>query len=146
MTITYPVRRGNFDLLNDFDNALRGVFMPIDGPSRGNFVPAIDLHETESGYEINADLPGVDKDTLQVSFKDDVLTIEAGSFDAQTERDDPNRVIHSERRVGKYQRSLRFGKNVDGDAICANYRDGVLNLKLPYAKQELVKKISVAID
>ena len=146
MMMTYPVRRGHFDLLNDFDNALRGVFMPIEDPVRSNFVPAIDLSETENGYEINADLPGVDKDTLQVSFKDDVLTIEAGRIDAQTERDDQNRMIHSERKVGKYMRSLRFGKNVDGDAINANYRDGVLNLQLPFAKQALVKKIAVAVD
>lgn len=146
MTITYPVRRSNFDMLNDFDNVLRGVFMPMEEQTRGNFVPAIDLRETENGYEVNADLPGIDKDTLQVSFKDDVLTIEAGNEEEQTTRDENQRLIHSERRIGKYLRTLRFGKNVNAEAISANYRDGVLNLKLPFAEQALVKKISVAID
>ena len=143
MTINYPVRRSNFDLFNDFDNVLRGVFMPMDGQTRGNLVPAIDLHETENGYELNAELPGIDKDTLHVSFKDDVLTIEAGSDEEETTRDDNERLIHSERRIGKYLRTLRFGKNVDAEAIAANYRDGVLNLKLPFAERETAKKIAI---
>ena len=136
-----------WELFNDFDHLVNGFFGParLNTVSSENLIPAIDIVETESGYEVLANVPGVTKDSLNVSVKEGVLTIEAGSNESQ-ETKDGDRVIRSERRVGRYVRSLKLGKSVAAEKISADYSDGVLTVKIPRAEEAETKRIDVAVN
>ena len=136
-----------WDLFNDFDHLVNGFFGParLNTVSSENLIPAIDIVETESGYAVRANVPGASKDSLNVSVKEGVLTIEAGSNESH-EVKEGDRVIRSERRTGRYVRSLRLGKSVAADKISADYSDGVLTVNIPRAEDVEAKRIEVAVS
>ncbi len=95
--------------------------------------PRIDFVEAEDGYELTADLPGLDEKHVDVSVVDQALTIKGErTFDEQRE----SRSVHlSERGYGSFQRSLMLPDDVDHTAIEASLSHGVLRVKLPKSKQ-----------
>jgi len=93
---------------------------------------------------VHADLPGVNKDDINVTVENGVLTITAETTSEKEEKEG-ERVIRQERRYGKYVRSLRLGSEVDAGNVKANYKDGVLELVLPKAEAAKPKKISVDV-
>jgi HSP20 family protein len=88
-----------------------------------------DLKETEQDYIVEADLPGYDKNGIEIRFEDDMLIISAEQDEITEEKGD--NYIHRERRRGSFSRSIPIPKNVNSDAIKANYKDGVLRVVLP---------------
>jgi len=91
---------------------------------------AVDIHETESGYSVKADFPGLSRDKIDVSVDNNVLTISAEHKD-EAEEKDGTRLIRQERRVGQYSRSFNLGKDIDESAIEAEFDNGVLTLQIP---------------
>jgi len=91
---------------------------------------AVDIHETESGYSVKADFPGLSRDEIDVSVDNNVLTILAEHKD-EAEEKDGTRLIRQERRVGQYSRSFNLGKDIDESAIEAEFDNGVLTLQIP---------------
>ena len=67
-------------------------------------------------------------------------------FGYQHEDKEEGRVIHQERRYGKYVRSIRLGKDVDESNVKANYKDGVLQLELPKVEEVKPRKIDIAVN
>ena len=138
-----------WNLSGDFDDLVNGFFSPISRVNRvdtgvSHLVPAMDIVETESGYVVKTDLPGISKEDLSVSVNDNLLTIEAHRVSDNVEKEGES-VIKLERRSGKYYRSLKLGKAVDASLISAEYKDGVLTLKLPRSEQQESQKIDVAV-
>ena len=134
---------GNIDgLFGGFGGFIAPVGNHADPVS--GFVPALDIVETADGFEVAVDLPGVKKDNLSVTIKDNVLTIEAESPSASTPND-RDTVIKSERRVGRQYRALRLGKAVDEGKVRADYNDGVLRLSLPRSAKLKPRKIAVDV-
>lgn len=142
--LTRVPRRG-WNLASDLESMLEGFLDPARqfSPAEGLLTPAMDVVETQDGYVVKADLPGVSKDDLHVSVKDNVLTVEAQT---STERDEKEgeAIIRTERSIGKYRRVLRLGL-VDESAITAVYRDGVLTVTLPHGDEDKGRKIEVAV-
>ncbi len=134
---------------DDFDNLFEGFFRPlrrfgeVGGQAQGNLVPAIDVAERDNEYIVRAELPGVNKDAIDVTLADGVLTITAEARDEREEKEG-DRVIRQERRYGKYTRSLRLDIQIDEKKVKANYKDGVLELTLPKAEEVKPKKIAVS--
>ena len=91
---------------------------------------AVDIHETESGYSVKADFPGLSRDEIDVSVDNNVLTISA-EYKDEAEEKDGTRLIRQERRVGQYSRSFNLGKDIDESAIEAEFDNGVLTLQIP---------------
>ena len=119
--------------LLDLDNMFEQMMSPSRAAGEnkeGFFSPRIDVHETENGYEISAEIPGVSKDDINVTLEDGVLTLEAEVHREEKEEKE-GRVIRQERRYGKYMRSFNLGQDVNEDEIDANFKDGVLTLKAP---------------
>ncbi|MEA3291303.1 MAG: Hsp20/alpha crystallin family protein [Pseudomonadota bacterium] len=138
-------RRG--DPFGDFDDMFQGFWSPgrrITQNGGGSQTPVIDIHETETGYEVTAELPGVKKDDLSVSIKDGVLTINAETKYEHEEKK-KGRLIRQERRYGKFVRSMQLGNDVDEGNIQADYKDGVLHLTLPKVEEKQPKQIDVNI-
>ncbi|HEX3037252.1 MAG TPA: Hsp20/alpha crystallin family protein, partial [Thermodesulfobacteriota bacterium] len=110
-------------------------------PQAGSWVPAADIYETESGYVVKADFPGVKKENIQIDVHDGTLTLKAEKkFEEKESKDNYLRV---ERAYGSFVRSFRLPKNVDAEKIEAEYKDGVLEVTLPKKEEAKPKKIQV---
>lgn len=97
----------------------------------GFFEPEIDLTETESEYIVRCDLPGVDREQIEVSVKGNYLTI-SGRRDIKREEETKEGVYYyKERRSGYFQRSLLLPGLVDAEGVKAEYKDGILVIRLP---------------
>jgi HSP20 family protein len=107
--------------------------------ARGTFRPNVDITDFGTEVVIHADLPGARRDGIDVTFEDGVLSLVA---DVPT-RDQPGTAIRREYGVGDYRRSFRLGEGFDASLITADYRDGVLTMKVPRLAAVLPRKISV---
>lgn len=104
-------------------------------------VPAMDVIEEESRYVLRADLPGMRKEDLQLTFQDGVLTIEGER--KQESLAETSRTYCRERFEGKFARNLRLPDNVEVEKIEATMKDGVLELVLPFTPEAQPRKIQV---
>jgi HSP20 family protein len=139
-----PERRSPWGLFSDFDEVFDEFWRPARRDSGGAFAPAVDVTEKADAYHIRADLPGVKKEDLDITFQDGVLSINAETQQEKKEEKD-GRVIRQERRYGKFIRSMRLGDAVNPDKIKADYKDGVLDLVVPKAEAVKPKKIEVQV-
>lgn len=129
-----------------FDDAFFNNFLrPVSAGDKAERVPAIDIHETEQGYAIKADLPGIKKEDIHVSLENGVLTIQAESKQEEKEEKE-GKVIRQERHYGQYVRRLSVGDNVDPATIAARFEDGVLHLELPKPEPRPAEATRVTID
>ncbi len=106
-----------------------------------NWTPAIDIREVENGYVLRADLPGVQRDEVEITMDRNVLTIQ-GKREA-TESGHDGKVLRSERVSGNYRRRLTLPETIDRDGISATYENGVLEVTLPKAAEAQPRKIAV---
>lgn len=104
--------------------------------------PAVDVYETDKGWNIHVDLPGVRKEDIKVDASDNVVTLSAESkFSQDYTRDN---VRCQERRLGTYSRTIPLPDSVDRDKIDASFQDGVLNLFLPKGEAAQPRKITIS--
>lgn len=106
-----------------------------------NWTPSVDISETDNGFEVRAELPGVAKDDLSVSVKDNFLTLSGEK--RQENSEDTQNFQRVERRYGSFQRRFTLPPEVAADDIKADYTDGVLTLSIP--KPEVAKPTEVPI-
>ena len=140
-----PERQSVWDVFNDLDSMFEGLLRPTRRTYQGGgLVPAIDVSETDHEYLVKAELPGIKREDLDVTIQDGVLTINAESS-YENEHKEDGRIIRQERRYGKFVRSMRLGEEVDKEKVQAEYKDGVLSLKLPKAEAVKPKKIEVNV-
>ena len=108
-----------------------------------NFVPALDLSETAEGYLVEAALPGVKPEDVEVTVENNVLTIKG---ETRQEVDEKKRNFHRvERRFGSFQRTIGLPTTVKADAIQASLTNGVLRLEIPKAEEVKPRKITVNV-
>lgn len=99
-----------------------------------------DIKEYDDRYEVKADLPGISKDSIKVTYANDTLTISAKQSSENTFQDDAGRYLRRERSRSSYERSFTI-KNVDEENIKAAFDNGVLTLTLAKrAPKELTGK------
>lgn len=92
-------------------------------------IPAVDVVEKDTHFEITAELPGVDVQDIEVNVTSDTLRIKGEKSEGKEEEKKDYHV--SERRYGAFQRTFRFPEYVDADKIEASFMGGVLTLRLP---------------
>jgi HSP20 family protein len=106
---------------------------------RGGWSPAVDIRDNPSqDVVVTADLPGMKRDEIKVTFENNVLSIE-GERPAP-ERDDAHRV---ERGYGAFRRSFTMPATVDASRVDAQYQDGVLTITLARREETRPKQIKV---
>lgn len=125
-------------ILTDFLGG-RDLLSPFAGDSRF-LMPAIDIEETTDKYVIRADLPGVNKEDINIEFSGNQLTISA---ERKQEHADGGRQDRREIFYGMYQRSFTLPAGVDGDKIEASYDNGVLVVNVPKEEQSKAKRIEI---
>ncbi len=105
------------------------------------WIPSIDLSETNKEYIVRAEIPGVDPKDFDISLSNNVLTIKGErKHEKETKEEDFHRI---ERAYGSFVRTIQLPGEVDENKVKAKYKDGVLEIILPKSKEEAVKKIPV---
>jgi len=122
-----------------FDGAMQG--WPGEANGTRNWVPPVDIHETDNDLIVTADLPGVDPKNVDVRVENNVLTILGERPFEPVDNENVHRV---ERMYGGFARSFTLSTPVDADKIQATYKDGVLRISLPKAEQAKPKRIQIA--
>ncbi len=95
-----------------------------------------DIKDTDQGYEITMNIPGVKKENVQAELKDGYLTISATTNSSDEEKDDEGRYIRRERHYGSCSRSFYVGEEVTQDEIKAKFEDGTLKLLVPKKEEK----------
>src|SRR5215510_13303863 len=106
---------------------------------RADWTPASDIYETDSGYLIAMDLPGIDREALEIDIDDNRLVVKGTRAIAES------RTSRTERPRGKFLRTYSVPASVDQSKIVAEYRDGVLQISLPKRTEQKPKRIDIKI-
>ena len=109
--------------------------------SHWNDFGRLDVKENDKEYEVNVDLPGMNKEDIKLSCEEDKLVIEGERKEEKKEEDDNKNIHVSERHFGSFYREMSLPKNVDCSKIGASYENGVLHVIIPKTKEECNKKM-----
>jgi HSP20 family protein len=136
------IARWEREMFDDFfGRRLRPWLM---GGIGGVSVPAIDLYEEKDEVVAKAELPGIDKNDIQVSISDHLLTIK-GEKKKEEEIKEAN-YYRSERSYGSFVRSVELPKEVDTAKARASFKNGVLEIRLPKSEEAKKKEIKLNVD
>jgi len=102
--------------------------------------PPVDIFENEDALMVVADLPGVDKDGVDIRIEDDILTIKGNAKYNQ-----PATVLRQEFTLQNYYRQFQLSEEVDQSKISAESKNGVLTITLPKAEKSKPKQIKVKV-
>ena len=126
----------------DFDRLFDESFRGLAEPQRGSFIlsPKVDVAQTDEGWEVTAELPGVDRKDIDLRLDGDLLTISGEKRDER--KDEKNRFV--ERSYGTFTRSFTLPFTPDPEKITADCDRGVLTIKVPKsAAQDKSKRIEI---
>lgn len=96
-----------------------------------NSLMKTDIKDTDAGYELTLDMPGVKREAVTAELKDGYLTIQASSNSDKEEKDDDGRYIRRERYVGSSSRRFYVGEGITEEDIKAKFEDGTLKVLIP---------------
>ena len=139
--------RNLFSLHNQMEKVFSDLFTSHEGETDTDntaWMPTVDVSETENGFEIRAELPGVSEKDVNVSVTDNLLTIKGEKH--QEEETDGKNYHRVERRYGSFQRSFTLPRHIETDAIKAEFKDGVLTLGIPKAEAAKPTEIPITVN
>lgn len=110
-----------------------------DDFERADWTPPADIYETESGYMIAIDLPGIARDAVEIDIDDNRLVVKGNRAVNESKH-------RAERPRGKFLRSFSIPGSVDQGSIGADYKDGVLQIRLPKRKEQKAQKINIKVS
>lgn len=122
-------------------NAIMGTILREES-TESSLTPPMDIEETEAGYQLSLDVPGVNPDDIQIELEDGHVSVSGERHGPAESEDVTWRRI--ERSFGPFQRKFRLPKLVDQERIEANYEHGVLTVLLPKVQKTPAKRIVVA--
>jgi len=105
------------------------------------WLPPVDIFQDQDNLVLRAEVPGVDKDNIDVRVENGVLTLQ-GDRKTETDLDDKN-AFRRERIFGRFARSFTLPTTVDAARITAKYRDGLLEIVLPKAEAAKPKRVEI---
>jgi len=129
----------DFARLNRDIDQLFGQFRQSSKPAA--YRPVVDIEETEEGFVLEADLPGLTQKEISIELDGQELVI-AGNREASAS-DEQSRGHRRERQFGVFERRFKLGPNIKSESIEAAYKNGVLTVKLPRAQEDKPRKIEV---
>lgn len=140
-----PFRRNNLTKRDDFFSPFLKSFFDDDfftalSSMQGNF--KVDLKETDENYLVEADLPGIKKEAIDIDFNNNYLVISAKRDESVEDKNE--NYVRRERHYGEFKRGF-YIDNVDEDKIDASFNDGVLKIILPKLNKGNSKKRKIDI-
>jgi HSP20 family protein len=112
-----------------------------NGEAERTWVPSVDVWETENDVVYAFDLPGIPEEKISVEVEDGALTV-AGERE-RTHKTEGDRFYRYERRFGSFERSIGLPQGVKEDEIKADYKDGVLEIRVPKPEQAKPRRIQI---
>lgn len=146
LTVRRPVATvsNGLNRISSFDRLFDSVFSGM--PGWDDHKPAVDIRADENRYTIEADLPGMTEDRIDVRVEDNLLVLSSVEEEKTGENDDAdqNGYILRERRSGGFHRSFALPKDADATGIEAVYRNGVLTVTLPKKAEAKPRQIKIS--
>jgi HSP20 family protein len=136
----YPTR-----YTDPFDQLFSGVFGGNGGRAGGNALmraPDTDVVETAREIRVVTEMPGLRREHIEVDVENNVLTIRGEKREERTEGQE-GRYHLAERRWGTYARSFVLPRDVEADAIQAEFADGVLTVTIPKSEKARRRKVEI---
>lgn len=106
---------------------------------RADWTPAADIYETETGYAIALDLPGITRDAVEIDVDENRLVVKGNRIVEESKH-------RAERPRGKFFRSFSIPNTVDQAGIGAEYKDGVLQIRLPKRQEQKAQRIAIKVS
>lgn len=127
-------------LHNEMNRLMSG---PVEGNGRSNeaWAPAVDVWETENELVYSFDLPGTPRDKISVELEDGALTVSAER--ERTDEVEEDRFYRFERRFGTFSRTIALPQGTTDQAIKADYKDGVLEVRIAKPEQPKPRRIEI---
>lgn len=132
--------------LDEFEREFSRFF---DGTTRplatmpGAWAPAVDVHETNDAYILHADLPGMRKEDISITVKDNAITVQGER--KREEKTEEKGYTRYERSHGAFARSFTIRDGFAADKVEAAYADGVLTVTLPKLEASKPRQVDVKI-
>ena len=143
------VRWDSFRELEEISNRLQRLYSRPTPPNGkegmivADWAPSVDVSEMDGEYQIKAEIPDVKKEDVKVTLEDGVLTIQG---ERKFEKEEKGKKYHRvERSYGSFVRSFTLPDLVDEAKVKAEFKDGVLNLKLPKSEKVKPKAIEITV-
>ena len=131
------------DRMNRLFNESYGQRRDDDLMSRGTWTPPVDIYEVDGGLVLKAELPDMRREDIDVSVENNTLTIRGErKLDNEIKQESFHRI---ERAYGNFVRSFSLPNTVDATKIGAEYKNGVLTIKLPVREEAKPRSINVEV-
>lgn len=116
---------------------------PLKTPTSpsNSLIPAADVVETDDGAVIHIDLPGVERDRVELELKDGLLTVNA-TYETSSREEGETRLLE-EFSAARYFRSFRLGDALDVQRADATFENGVLEVRIPRREESAPKRIEI---
>lgn len=114
------------------------------GLTKGMWAPEIDMYETDGKLKIVADLPGMNKDDIQIEFRDGMLTLEGDRRDVH--EDKGNGFRRTERHYGHFYRTVHLPDGVNPEEAKAKFKNGELEITLPAPKRPMGRRLDIQTE
>lgn len=142
MTLMRYNRPGNNLMSKRFSDIMDEFFNDAVNARRDNFVPSIDISETDGQFQISAELPGMKKEDIAINLENGRLSI---SGERNFKNEEEGKTFHRvETSYGSFNRSFQLPDNVDEDSIKASYEDGLLNISIDKSEDKVKKQIEIS--
>lgn len=134
------------DLRDEIDRLFDSPLSELTRTSQllSGYTPALDVYEEKENFVVKAELPGMKKEEIEVSFHDGSLSI-SGERKSESKHEEAE-VYRAERFFGRFQRTVTLPAPVAVDKVKAAYKDGVLTITLPKTEEAKPKHIDVSIN
>ena len=126
-------------LFDDFFSG--GLLSP---PARGEWMPALDVSETNTQVVVKAEVPGIDPKDIDVSITGDMLVIK-GEKKEETSKEDRN-YQRMERRYGYFERAVTLPASVDASKVVANYKNGILSITVDKKEESKGRNVQIKVE
>ena len=143
--VSFSPRADLSRMQRDFDTLFSNFFptnsADTDAGEAISWHPRIDVVETTDAFELAIDVPGVEKDAIQINLHEGVLSV-SGERIARVVDEEDN-VVRLERQTGRFYRSFTLPNKIDEKKIDARHENGVLMMRIPKLEESKPRKISI---
>jgi HSP20 family protein len=131
-------------LEREMENLMDRLFNPEDGRWLVGFVPAANVAETETGYEVSLELPGMKPEEFKVELKNGELWV---TGEKREEKEEKGKTFHRvERSYGEFRRVIPLPGEVAEEKIAADYKEGVLRILVPKTEEAKPRRVEVRAE
>ena len=116
----------------------------LEGRIQGEWIPSLDLAETDNELVVKAELPGMDSKNIDISLSDGMPTIKGQKKQEKEEKELDYHFM--ERSYGSFTRSIQLPKQIQREKISASYKNGLLRITLPKSEEAKKKEVKIKLE